>query len=75
MEIYYASCPRCQKSFHRDANLLGLNIPLHCPHCDLYFEQEPEEGRRSAKGTAFMGLARIDRQIIYLPVQEKKRSP
>jgi len=75
MEIYYANCPRCQKSFHRDANLLDLDIPLHCPHCDLYFEQEREEGRRSPKGTAFMGLSRIDRQIIYLPVQEKKRSP
>jgi len=75
MEIYYASCPRCRGSFHRDANLLDLNIPLHCPHCDLYFEEEREEGRGSPAGTAFMGLSRIDRQIIYLPVQEKKRSP
>lgn len=75
MEIYYVTCPQCKKSFHCDANLLGLGIPLHCPYCDLYFEPEEEKGKRPPKGTAFMGLSRIDRDILYLPVNEKKIPP
>ena len=75
MEIYYVNCPQCKKSFHCDANLLGLDIPLHCPYCDLYFELEEEKGKRPPKGTAFMGLSRIDRDILYIPANEKKIPP
>jgi len=75
MKIHYVTCPQCKKSFHCDANLLGLDIPLHCPSCDLYFEPEEEKGKRPPKGTAFMGLSRIDRDILYLPVNEKKIPP
>lgn len=72
MEIFYVSCPQCKKSFHCDANLLGLDIPLHCPHCDLYFDPEEKKREQAPEGTAFSGLSRIDRKILYLPVQEKK---
>jgi hypothetical protein len=73
MEIFYVSCPQCKKSFHCDANLLGLDIPLHCPSCDLYFDPEEKKGKQPPnKGTAFVGLSRIDRKILYIPVQEKK---
>jgi len=75
MEIYYVNCPHCEKSFHCDANLSGLNLPRHCPHCDLYFDPEEERARRSPRGTAFTGISRIDREIIYIPGEKKKGSP
>ncbi|MCK4790792.1 MAG: hypothetical protein KAV87_44055 [Desulfobacteraceae bacterium] len=72
MKIHYVNCPQCNKSFHCDANLLGLDIPLHCPHCDLYFDPEEKKEEQLPKGIAFSGLSRIDRKILYLPLQEKK---
>ena len=69
MEIVYVNCPRCQKDFPCDANLVGLPIPLHCPHCDLYFELKEGQGQPPQKGTAFTGLSRIDRETFYLPAQ------
>ena len=67
MEIYYVNCSRCRGSFHCDANLIGLDIPRHCPHCDLYFRPEEQKGERSPKGTAFTGISRMDREIFYIP--------
>jgi len=67
MDIAYVKCPKCAQSFHCDANLIGLPIPLHCPHCDLYFEPREDKGKKPTGGTAFMGLSKIDRQTIYLP--------
>jgi hypothetical protein len=73
MEIAYVKCPKCKKSFHCDANLLGLAIPLHCPLCDLYFEPQGAEGKKPMGGTAFLGLSKIDRQVIYLPSSAKRK--
>lgn len=75
MDIIYVKCPQCAQSFHCDANLLGLSIPLHCPHCDLYFEPQGTEGKKPMGGTAFMGLSRIDRRVIYLPSSARKKQP
>ncbi len=72
MQIAYVNCPRCRKSFHCDAHIVGLPIPLHCPHCESYFEQEKGPAQRSPKGAAFIGLSRIDRDIFYLPAREKE---
>ena len=73
MEIYYVTCPQCNGSFHRDADLMGFDIPLHCPHCDLYFEPEPEEkAKRLPRGTVFVEPSKFDRMNIYIPNLAKK---
>lgn len=72
MEIYYVNCPHCKGSFHCDVNLQGLDLPRHCPHCDAYFDLEEEKARRPPKGTSFMGLSRVDREILYIPIPKKK---
>ncbi|MBM4330643.1 MAG: hypothetical protein FJ117_05345 [Deltaproteobacteria bacterium] len=73
MDIAYVKCPQCAQSFHCDAHLLELTISLHCPHCDLYFEPQGAEKKKAMGGTAFIGLAKIDRQIIYLPSSAVKK--
>ena len=75
MDIIYVKCPKCAQRFHCDVNLIGLAIPLHCPHCDLYFEPQEDEGKKPTGGTAFMGLSKIDRKTIYLPSSARKRQP
>jgi len=75
MDIIYVKCPQCSQSFHCDAHLPELPIPLHCPHCDLYFEPYRTKGKKPMGGTAFMGLAKIDRKVIYLPSSAKKKQP
>ena len=75
MDIIYVKCPKCAQKFHCDANLLGLSIPLHCPHCDSYFEPQADEGKKPTGGTAFMGLSKIDRKTIYLPSAAKTKQP
>lgn len=74
MDIIYVKCPACAQKFHCDANLIGLPIPLHCPHCDLYFEPREDEGKKPTVGTAFMGLSKIDRKTIYLPPAAKSKA-
>ena len=74
MDIIYVKCPQCAQSFHCDANLIGLPIPLHCPHCDLYFEPREDEGKKPTGGTAFMGLSKIDRKTTYLPPAAKSKA-
>jgi len=73
MDITYVECPQCKQSFHCDTNLIELAIPLHCPHCDLYFEPKAGEKKKPMGGTGFMGLARIDRKTVYLPPSAKKK--
>jgi len=73
MDIIYVKCPKCGQKFHCDTNLLGLSIPLHCPYCDSYFEPQEDEGKKPTGGTAFMGLSKINRKIIYLPSSVKKK--
>ena len=51
-----------------------LPIPLHCPHCDSYFEPRGDEGKKPTGGTAFMGLSRIDRKTIYPPSPAKSKA-
>jgi hypothetical protein len=70
MQIAYVNCPLCRKSFHCDAHIVGSAIPLHCPHCDAYFEQEKGSGNPTLKGAAFAGLVRVDRDIFYLPAEK-----
>jgi hypothetical protein len=72
MKIYYVNCPHCKRSFHCDLNLQGLDVPRHCPHCDAYFDLVEEKTGRLPKGTAFMGLSKIDRKVFYLPASEEK---
>lgn len=74
MQIAYVNCPRCSKSFHCDANIVGLPIPLHCPHCDSYFEQERGTGQRLPKGAAFASLGRIDEDTFYIPCRKENRT-
>ena len=74
MDIIYVKCPQCAQKFHCDANLLGLSIPLHCPHCDSYFEPHGDEGEKTTGGIAFMGLSKIDRKTIYLPSPAKSKA-
>jgi hypothetical protein len=71
MQISYVNCPQCRKSFHCDANIVGSVIPLHCPHCDVYFEQEKGPGKPVLKGAAFTTLPRIEDDTFYIPDRKK----
>ena len=33
-------CPRCKKEFVVSYHMIGLEVPYHCPFCDLYFKEE-----------------------------------
>ena len=67
MKIYYMKCPGCKNSFHCDANLYGLDLPRHCPHCDAYFAPEEKKTPRAPRGTVFVGLSKPIHKVIYLP--------
>jgi hypothetical protein len=64
--------PALQKKLSFNLNLQGLDVPRHCPHCDAYFDLVEEKTGRLPKGTAFMGLSKIDREVFYLPASEEK---
>jgi len=70
MKIYFLTCPDCNKTFHCDANLYGLDLPRHCPHCDAYFDPEEKEAPVPPRGTVFAGLSKPLREVIYLPVRK-----
>ncbi len=75
MDITYVKCPQCAKSFHCDTNLIELGISVHCPHCDLYFEPQRGGKKKLMGGTAFLGLAGVDRDTVYFPPSAKKKPP
>lgn len=67
MKIYYIKCPDCKYSFHCDAGLYGQDLPRHCPRCDAYFDLKEIKAHGPPKGTAFGGLSKPIREVIYLP--------
>jgi uncharacterized C2H2 Zn-finger protein len=72
MDVYFLTCPRCEKNFHCDANLRGFAIPRHCPHCDHYFQADEDRKTGMPKGTAFGSLAGIDWETFYLPAKNRE---
>lgn len=77
MEIFDATCPSCGGGFYCDTLLTTLDVPLHCPYCDSYFEKPPGPTRGGPrKAIPLMGLKEgFRREVLYLPKPVLPQAP
>ncbi len=38
--IFWITCPKCEKKFYAELAMLRIKTQFHCPYCDAYFEKE-----------------------------------
>ena len=48
MDIYYVTCPECQKKFYCDESLRHIDVELLCPFCGSRFKQTDADRQDTA---------------------------
>jgi len=41
--IFWITCPKCEKRFYAELSMLRIKTQFHCPFCDAYFEKKDIE--------------------------------